>query len=424
MITIFSGRLDSGHLVLARHQNDAIRIPISIYYSSITEYKFATGFNVDTGELLVQKYKDYFWINKPEPPKKYLCGYIIGVKPGIIDNKYSVGYKIRFPEREELRYRTLFKRHFLFNDKIKYSYKAGFKFKLGTTRLKLNYRTAFRVTNIKRDPAIFNYKCPYRYNRIGQSEYKYIDAFDVVLVNGLEFDYHAGYRHSVSKFVFPRKYNTNAAGANTSIAELPIPWKIIKQKDSSSGIRIALDKSKLDLGSDGLRIYLNFPPKYINYCTVMRDKFETVPDAPVVPPVQPPAPPTPSEPNPNPPAPPEITPPAPPPAPEQPPVTPNPDTGNPGTDTPGTQPPGTTPDEEDTDRPPTPEEIAKFRRGLRPKNIDTYKCKYNMPRQDNIPAVSESRSTDPTIPEGCYRINHGIRFQCLNVWEDSNEWAG
>lgn len=283
MITIFNGSLSSEHLALARHQNDAIKIPLTIYYSNVEEYKFSAGFTVDTGEELIQRYRDYFWINKPEPPMQYFCGYKAGVRPGSIEQRYSAGYKVRFAERIELRFRSLFRRHFLLGEKLRYNYKAGFKFKLGATRLRLNYRTAFKVVNRKEDPLVLSYKCSYKYSRRSESEYRYTDAFNVTLINRVELNYHTGYRHSVSKFVFPRKYNTNAAGVNTTVAELPIPWKVIKQKDGSSGIRIALDKSKLDLGSDGLRIYINFPPKYINYCAVMRGKFDKLPDIPVAP---------------------------------------------------------------------------------------------------------------------------------------------
>lgn len=274
MITIFNESLSSEHLALARHQNNSIKVPLTIYYSNVEQYRFSSGFNIDTGRTVVQNYRDYFWINKPEPPMRYFCGYRIGVKISSTEQRYLAGYSVKFSQRTEYKYRSMFKRYFLFGERIKYNYKAGYRFKLGKARIKLNYRTAFRVINAKRDPLILNYKCSYRYSRRSETAYRYTDYFNVILINRIEQNYKAGYRHSVSKFVFPRKYNKNAAGANTTIAEFPIPWKIIKQKDGSSGIRIALDKEKLNLGTDGIRIYLNFPPKYINYCAVMRDKFE------------------------------------------------------------------------------------------------------------------------------------------------------
>jgi|GEM_PF-2677617 len=297
MITIFNESLSSDHLALARHQNNSIKVPLTIYYSSIEQYRFSSGFNIDTGRIVVQKYRDYFWINKPEPPMRYFCGYRIGVKISSTEQRYLAGYSVKFSQRTEYKYRSMFKRYFLFGERIKYNYKAGYRFKLGKTRIKLNYRTAFRVINAKRDPLILNYKCSYRYSRRSETSYRYTDYFNVILINRIEQNYKAGYRHSISKFVFPRKYNKNAAGANTTIAEFPIPWKVIKQKDGSSGIRIALDKEKLNLGRDGIRIYLNFPPKYINYCAVMRDKFEKLSGKserpnkdPILPPPQPPTP--------------------------------------------------------------------------------------------------------------------------------------
>lgn len=294
MITIFNESLSSDHLALARHQNNSIKVPLTIYYSSIEQYRFSSGFNIDTGRIVVQKYRDYFWINKPEPPMRYFCGYRIGVKISSTEQRYLAGYSVKFSQRTEYKYRSMFKRYFLFGERIKYNYKAGYRFKLGKTRIKLNYRTAFRVINAKRDPLILNYKCSYRYSRRSETSYRYTDYFNVILINRIEQNYKAGYRHSISKFVFPRKYNKNAAGANTTIAEFPIPWKVIKQKDGSSGIRIALDKEKLNLGRDGIRIYLNFPPKYINYCAVMRDKFEKLSgksERPHKDPIQPPSPP-------------------------------------------------------------------------------------------------------------------------------------
>lgn len=294
MITIFNESLSSDHLALARHQNNSIKVPLTIYYSSIEQYRFSSGFNIDTGRIVVQKYRDYFWINKPEPPMRYFCGYRIGVKISSTEQRYLAGYSVKFSQRTEYKYRSMFKRYFLFGERIKYNYKAGYRFKLGKARIKLNYRTAFRVINAKRDPLILNYKCSYRYSRRSETAYRYTDYFNVILINRIEQNYKAGYRHSVSKFVFPRKYNKNAAGANTTIAEFPIPWKIIKQKDGSSGIRIALNKEKLNLGTDGIRIYLNFPPKYINYCAVMRDKFEKLSgksERPHKDPIQPPSPP-------------------------------------------------------------------------------------------------------------------------------------
>jgi len=294
MITIFNESLSSEHLALARHQNNSIKVPLTIYYSNVEQYRFSSGFNIDTGRTVVQNYRDYFWINKPEPPMRYFCGYRIGVKISSTEQRYLAGYSVKFSQRTEYKYRSMFKRYFLFGERIKYNYKAGYRFKLGKARIKLNYRTAFRVINAKRDPLILNYKCSYRYSRRSETAYRYTDYFNVILINRIEQNYKAGYRHSVSKFVFPRKYNKNAAGANTTIAEFPIPWKIIKQKDGSSGIRIALDKEKLNLGTDGIRIYLNFPPKYINYCAVMRDKFEKLSgksERPHKDPIQPPPPP-------------------------------------------------------------------------------------------------------------------------------------
>lgn len=294
MITIFNESLSSEHLALARHQNNSIKVPLTIYYSNVEQYRFSSGFNIDTGRTVVQNYRDYFWINKPEPPMRYFCGYRIGVKISSTEQRYLAGYSVKFSQRTEYKYRSMFKRYFLFGERIKYNYKAGYRFKLGKARIKLNYRTAFRVINAKRDPLILNYKCSYRYSRRSETQFRYTDYFNVILINRIEQNYKAGYRHSVSKFVFPRKYNKNAAGANTTIAEFPIPWKIIKQKDGSSGIRIALDKEKLNLGTDGIRIYLNFPPKYINYCAVMRDKFEKLSgksERPHKDPIQPPSPP-------------------------------------------------------------------------------------------------------------------------------------
>lgn len=407
MITILSSEFNTSHEVLARHQDDAIRIPITIYYSNITDYRFASGFKVDTGEPLVQRYTGYFWINKPLPPLHFHCGYKAGVRPGIIELKYSAGYRIKFSELLEVRYRSFFKRLFLFNERIRYSYKAGFKFKLGSDRLKLPYHAGFNVVNRKEDPLVLSFKCSYKYYRRGESEYRYLESFNVTLINRLELEYKTSYRHSVSKFVFPRKYNTNAAGVNTNVAELPIPWKLIKQKDGSRGIRIALDKEKLDLGSDGLRVYLNFPPKYINFCAVMKDKFEKLPDAPVVPPA-PPAPPVVPVPKPV----------EPPPAPEPPPVitpvpgeTPSPDTEPNPVDPPhnDTEPPAVTPGEDEPEI-----DISKIKPHVPDKSI----CKYNIGYQANLPSISEDSGTDPTIPESCYRLNHGIRFQCLNIWEN------
>lgn len=294
MIIIFNENLSSEHIALARHQNNSIKIPITIYYSNVEQYRFSSGFNMDTGKEVVQRYRDYFWINKPEPPMRYFCGYRVGVKITSTEQRYLAGYSVKFSQRTEYKYRSMFKRHFLFGERIRYNYKAGYKLELGKTRFKLNYRTAFRVSNAKRDPLFLNYKCSYRYSRRSETEFRYTDYFNVILINRIEQSYKAGYRHSVSKFVFPRKYNKNAAGANTTIAELPTPWKIIKQKDGSSGIRIALDKEKLNLGTDGIRIYLNFPPKYINYCAVMRDKFEKLSgksERPHKDPIQPPPPP-------------------------------------------------------------------------------------------------------------------------------------
>lgn len=289
MITLFNGSLDSEHTALARHQNDAIRIPLTIYYTGTEESRYSTGFTIDTGENFSYRYRDYFWINKPEPPMQYFCGFRAGIRPVPIEQRYSASFKIRFSEKFEQRYRAGFKRFFLYGERIKYNYKAGFKVKLGAENFKLHYKAGFKVQNRKDDPFIMRFTCPYLYSRKDEFEYRYTDAFNVKLVNRFEFSYKAGYRHSVSKFVFPRKYNTNAAGVNTTVAELIKPWKVIKQKDGSSGIRIALDKSKLDLGSDGLRIFLNMPPKYINYCVVMRDKFDKLPDAPAAPkPVAPP----------------------------------------------------------------------------------------------------------------------------------------
>lgn len=296
MIIIFNENLSSEHIALARHQNNSIKIPITIYYSNVEQYRFSSGFNMDTGKEVVQRYRDYFWINKPEPPMRYFCGYRVGVKITSTEQRYLAGYSVKFSQRTEYKYRSMFKRHFLFGERIRYNYKAGYKLELGKTRFKLNYRTAFRASNAKRDPLFLNYKCSYRYSRRSETEFRYTDYFNVILINRIEQSYKAGYRHSVSKFVFPRKYNKNAAGANTTIAELPTPWKIIKQKDGSSGIRIALDKEKLNLGTDGIRIYLNFPPKYINYCAVMRDRFEKLSgksERPHKDPVQPPPPPPP-----------------------------------------------------------------------------------------------------------------------------------
>lgn len=298
MIIIFNENLSSEHIALARHQNNSIKIPITIYYSNVEQYRFSSGFNMDTGKEVVQRYRDYFWINKPEPPMRYFCGYRVGVKITSTEQRYLAGYSVKFSQRTEYKYRSMFKRHFLFGERIRYNYKAGYKLELGKTRFKLNYRTAFRVSNAKRDPLFLNYKCSYRYSRRSETEFRYTDYFNVILINRIEQSYKAGYRHSVSKFVFPRKYNKNAAGANTTIAELPTPWKIIKQKDGSSGIRVALDKEKLNLGTDGIRIYLNFPPKYINYCAVMRDRFEKLSgksERPHKDPVQPPPPPPPEK---------------------------------------------------------------------------------------------------------------------------------
>lgn len=303
MITIFHSALSETLKDLAKNQNNAVRIPLTVYFDRVEEFKFSTGYTVHTLEPVKVSVRDYYWINKPPKPMMYRFGYYINKKQLPFLTVFSFGYKMKFSDEFYLKVRSPYKRRFFFGDRLNAHYRAGYKVRLGYTQFKNTYRTGYKVKNFKSDEFILNYKFPYLVERIGTFNIRLSTGYNVQLTSQEEYTYRFWYRNSVSKFIFPRKYNQNAAGANTSIAELIKPWKVIKQKDGTSGIRISLDKEKLDLGSDGLRIYLNMPPKYINYCVLLRDKFSKLPDSPSQPvsalpiieetPAQPPAPPAP-----------------------------------------------------------------------------------------------------------------------------------
>lgn len=303
MITIFHSALSQPLKDLASNQNNAVRIPLTVYFDRTDEYKFSTGYTVHTLEPVRISVRDYYWINKPPPPMEYRTGYYINKKELPFLTLFSFGYKMRFSDEFYLKVRSPYKRMFFFGDRLNAHYRAGYKVRLGHTPFRLGYRTGYKVINYKSDEFILNYKFPYMVERTAEFKLTISTGYNIQLINEEEYTYRFWYRNSVSKFIFPRRYNQNAAGANTSIAELIKPWKIVKQKDGTSGIRISIDKEKLNLGTDGLRIYLNMPPKYINYCVLLRDKFSKLPDSPAQPvpalpiveetPVQPPAPPAP-----------------------------------------------------------------------------------------------------------------------------------
>lgn len=275
MITIFHSALSETLKDLAKYQNNTVRIPLTVYFDRVEEFKFSTGYTVHTLEPVKVSVRDYYWINKPPKPMMYRTGYYINKKELPFLTVFSFGYKMKFSDEFYLKVRSPYKRRFFFGDRLNAHYRAGYKVRLGYTQFKNTYRTGYKVKNFKSDEFILNYKFPYIVERIGTFNIRLSTGYNVHLISQEEYTYRFWYRNSVSKFIFPRRYNQNAAGANTSIAELIKPWKVIKQKDGTSGIRISLDKEKLDLGSDGLRIYLNMPPKYINYCVLLRQDSHT-----------------------------------------------------------------------------------------------------------------------------------------------------
>ena len=93
MITIFHSALSETLKDLAKYQNNAVRIPLTVYFDRVEEFKFSTGYTVHTLEPVKVSVRDYYWINKPPKPMMYRFGYYINKKQLPFLTVFSFGYK-------------------------------------------------------------------------------------------------------------------------------------------------------------------------------------------------------------------------------------------------------------------------------------------------------------------------------------------
>ena len=197
---------------------------------TIKEKVFKTQYKIKFGET-TYKFGDTYFINKKYiiHTKSFLSEYIsYSLAERRIKYKSKYYFKVANKREHTLTFRSIF------------------KVKLGYVKRTLKLKSGYKNNNINGRVYRFKYYDYYSYKKTKKSEFKYIGSYNSTHVKDVKYKFLSEYRNDDSYLLnINEGYTVDASGG-----------------------KIIIDPSilKLDTSKDKIRVFLNMPPLFINYC--------------------------------------------------------------------------------------------------------------------------------------------------------------
>lgn len=201
--------------------------------STIKEKIFKTQYKIKFGET-TYKFGDIYFVNKKYTlrTKSFLSEFV----------SYSLAER-------RLRYKSRY--YFRVANKREHTltFRSIFKVKLGYVKRTAKLKSGYRNDNINGKVYRFKYYDYYSYQKTKKSEFKYIGSYNSTHVKDAKYKFLSEYRNDDSYLLnINEGYTVDASGG-----------------------KIIIDPTilKLDTSKDKIRVFLNMPPLFINYCFTM-----------------------------------------------------------------------------------------------------------------------------------------------------------
>lgn len=198
--------------------------------STVKEKIFKTQYRIKFGET-TYKFGDIYFVNKKYTlrTKSFLSEFV----------SYSLAER-------RLRYKSRY--YFRVANKREHTLtlRSIFKVKLGYVKRTAKLKSGYRNDNINGKVYRFKYYDYYSYQKTKKSEFKYIGSYNSTHVKDAKYKFLSEYRNDDSYLLnINEGYTVDASGG-----------------------KIIIDPSilKLDTSKDKIRVFLNMPPLFINYC--------------------------------------------------------------------------------------------------------------------------------------------------------------
>lgn len=208
--------------------------------NTVKEKTFKTQYRVKFGDT-TYKFVDIYYINKKHVfrTKSFLSEYI----------SYSLSEK-------RIRYKSGY--HFSVASKREHTltFRSIFKVKFGYVKRTVKFKSGYKNDNVNGRVYRFKYYDYYSYQKTKKSESKYIGSYISTHVKDAQYRFTSEYRNDDSFLLnISEGYTVDASGG-----------KII----------IDPEILKLNIAKDKIRVFLNMPPLFINYCFTMDSQFAPI----------------------------------------------------------------------------------------------------------------------------------------------------
>ena len=239
------------YLKLDENNKSSLRYPslslnLKVIFDNYRVRTFKSSYNNKINIVKEKTFKTQYKIKLSETVYKFSDIYYINKKRNIRTISFLSEYISYSLTRRRIRYKSGYKFSVVSKRSHTLTFRSLFKVKLGYVKHTIKLKSEYRNDNLNGKVYRFKYYDYYNYQKTKKSEFKYIGSYNSTHVKDAKYKFLSEYRNNDSYLLnINEGYTVDASGGKIII---------------DPGIL------KLDASRDKIRVFLNMPPLFINYC--------------------------------------------------------------------------------------------------------------------------------------------------------------
>ena len=239
------------YLKLDNNEKSSLRYPslsinLKVVFDNYRIRTFRSTYNNKTNTVKEKIFKTQYRIKLSETIYKFSDIYYINKKRNIRTLSFLSEYTSYSLTERRIRYKSRYNFSVTSKREHTLTFRSLFKVKLGYIKRMVKLKSGYKNDNVNGKVYRFKYYDYYSYQKTKKSEFKYIGSYNSTHVKDAKYKFTSEYRNDDSYLLnINEGYTVDASGG-----------------------KIIIDPSilKLDTSKDKIRVFLNMPPLFINYC--------------------------------------------------------------------------------------------------------------------------------------------------------------
>lgn len=222
------------------------------------EKKFYSGYESKNMQEQVFQYRSGYMITNQDSVRLYHSVFMNNKKSNFVEHKYSDMYDIEGQNLMEFYFRSPYKVYSLRRGEQEHKFVSQYSIYTDYIPKERKYRDGYLLQTYSDSPLHLEYKSGYRHSRARERQRTYGCLYNNKFVSDGIYQYKSGYLDGQSFFIF----------SDGKTKQVRPGYEV--DSNNNVSIIVPIDKSRLNIKADQkLRIFINLPPKYINYCATV-----------------------------------------------------------------------------------------------------------------------------------------------------------